>query len=106
MPLSPRHLRLAIKKLALRAGMDPDVVVKKVRVHALRHGHATHLLLRNVPLKVVAERFGHASTHVTATKQLNEEGYRTRRGGKFYHQTVRQILEVPRYRDLAVDGKA
>ncbi len=162
MPLSPRHLRLAIKKLAKRAGMDPDMAAKKVRVHALRHGQATHLLLRNVPLKVVAERFGHASTHVTAdiyqhvlppmqgkavqavqglfgappvtkcdpdleppgtvarirelyrqgksywatAKQLNEEGYRTRRGGKFYHQTVRQILEDPRYRDLAVDRKA
>ncbi|MEW6048025.1 MAG: recombinase family protein, partial [Bacillota bacterium] len=53
----------------------------------------------------IRELYRQGKSHWTIAKQLNEEGCRTRRGGKFYHQTVRQILEDRRYRDLAVDRK-
>ena len=54
----------------------------------------------------IRELYRQGKSYWATAKQLNEEGYRTRRGGKFYHQTVRQIMEDPHYRDLAVDGKA
>ena len=34
-------------------------------LHGLRHSHATMLLLEGVPVKVITERLGHASTKIT-----------------------------------------
>jgi integrase len=36
-----------------------------IRVYDLRHAHATLMLAAGVPVKVVAERLGHASTKLT-----------------------------------------
>jgi len=36
-----------------------------VRLHDLRHSHATHLLMANVHPKVVQERLGHANIATT-----------------------------------------
>jgi integrase len=36
-----------------------------IRLHDLRHTHATLLLARGVPVKVVSERLGHASPVIT-----------------------------------------
>lgn len=36
-----------------------------IRFHALRHGHASHLLRAGVPMKVVSERLGHSSIGIT-----------------------------------------
>lgn len=38
-----------------------------IRLHDLRHTHATLLLAKGVPLKVVSERLGHASATITLT---------------------------------------
>jgi integrase len=38
-----------------------------IRLHDLRHTHATLLLIKAVPIKVVSERLGHASPTVTLT---------------------------------------
>jgi integrase len=37
-----------------------------VRLHDLRHAHASHLLRQRVPLKVVSDRLGHANIAITA----------------------------------------
>ncbi|MEJ9212052.1 site-specific integrase [Bacillus smithii] len=41
------------------------VDVPKIRVHDLRHTHATLMLLQGIPVKVVSERLGHASIEIT-----------------------------------------
>ena len=41
--------------------------VPRVRLHDLRHTHATILLQQNVPVKVVSERLGHSSPAFTMT---------------------------------------
>ncbi|WP_408609694.1 tyrosine-type recombinase/integrase [Geodermatophilus chilensis] len=38
-----------------------------IRLHDLRHTHATLLLADGVPVKVVSERLGHASSMITLT---------------------------------------
>ena len=38
-----------------------------IRVHDLRHTHASLLLAAGMPVKVVSERLGHASPTVTLT---------------------------------------
>ena len=37
----------------------------RIRLHDLRHTHATHLLAAGVNVKIVSERLGHASTSFT-----------------------------------------
>ena len=41
------------------------VEVCRIRLHDLRHTHATHLLAAGVNVKVVSERLGHASVAFT-----------------------------------------
>jgi integrase len=48
---------------AIRNGVD----VTEIRLHDLRHSHATILLLLGVPVHVVSQRLGHASPVVTMT---------------------------------------
>ena len=36
-----------------------------IRLHDLRHTHATHLLMAGVNVKVVSERLGHSSVSLT-----------------------------------------
>ena len=58
-PLDPATLTRNFIKLAKRAGLDG------IRLHDLRHFHATLLLKNNTHLKVVQERLGHASIATT-----------------------------------------
>jgi len=58
-PWPPRNLTYAFHRLILKSGLPP------VRLHDLRHGHASHLLLQGVHPKVVQERLGHASIQLT-----------------------------------------
>jgi integrase len=46
------------------AGQEPPPVI---RLHDLRHTHATLLLSAGKPVKVVSERLGHSSAVVTMT---------------------------------------
>lgn len=58
-PISPRNL-IRHFKLALKAAGLPDI-----RIHDLRHSHASLLLASGVNPKVVQERLGHASITLT-----------------------------------------
>ena len=58
-PWPPRVLTHAFARLIRASGLT------KVRLHDLRHGHATHLLVANTHPKVVQERLGHANIQLT-----------------------------------------
>ena len=58
-PLDPSVLTHTFERLAVRAG------VKGVRLHDLRHAHASVLLQMQVHPKVVQERLGHATISIT-----------------------------------------
>lgn len=51
---APHLLSDAYKKLVKRSGLP------RIRLHDLRHTHATLLLKAGVPVKVVSERLGHS----------------------------------------------
>ncbi len=58
-PIHPSNVTRAAHRLCREAGLPPG------RVHALRHTHATWLILSGVPVKVVSARLGHAKTSIT-----------------------------------------
>ncbi len=59
-PLAPRNVHRVFKGLLAQAGL-PDTV----RLHDLRHTHASSLLAAGVPVNVVAERLGHSRPSTT-----------------------------------------
>jgi integrase len=61
-PWAPRNLSSAFIKFIKTSGLQ------RVRLHDLRHSHATHLLAANVHPKIVQERLGHA--HISTTIDL------------------------------------
>ena len=56
--MSPSALTYAVTRFMKTRG-------SKVRLHGLRHSHASHLLAEGVHPKVVQERLGHASIAIT-----------------------------------------
>lgn len=58
-PIHPHRLYKHFRAIIERAG------VPRIRIHDLRHTHATLLLLSGQPVHVVSERLGHASTSIT-----------------------------------------
>ena len=52
-------LWLSLKTCAARAG------VKRIRVHDLRHSHASHLIHLGVPITTISRRLGHKSPKIT-----------------------------------------
>ena len=58
-PLNPMQLSDAFRKLV------PSPDLPRIRLHDLRHTHATLLLQAGVPVKVVADRLGHADVSMT-----------------------------------------
>ena len=57
--IHPQVLSSAFKKLVARSGLP------RIRLHDLRHTHATLLLKAGVPIKVVSERLGRATPAFT-----------------------------------------
>lgn len=57
--LPPMHVTLAFRRLVRQAP------VPVIRLHDLRHTHASLLLADGVPIKVVSERLGHATIAMT-----------------------------------------
>lgn len=58
-PFNPESVALTFKRLAEKAGMP------RIRLHDMRHGHATHLLAAGANPRMVSERLGHSSTAFT-----------------------------------------
>ncbi len=58
-PVHPHALSQAFERLQRAAG------VPAIRLHDLRHTHATLMLEHGVPLKVVSERLGHSTPAFT-----------------------------------------
>lgn len=65
--LNPNSVTPAFNKIAKRAGL-------KLRLHDLRHTHATLMLKAGVHPKIVSERLGHAT--VAFTLDTYTHGYR------------------------------
>ncbi len=59
-PLTPDVVTHSFAKIARRAGF------KGLRLHDMRHTHATLMLQQGAHPKVVSERLGHASITLTA----------------------------------------
>jgi len=58
-PIRPNSIGQAFRRLVEAAGLPV------IRLHDLRHTHATHLLVAGVNVKVVSERLGHSSVSFT-----------------------------------------
>ena len=58
-PLQPRSLTHAFVKFLRQHGLP------LIRLHDLRHSHATHMLAAGVHPKIAQERLGHSSVSVT-----------------------------------------
>lgn len=58
-PLNPQQLTDDFRKLVAASDL------RRIRLHDLRHTHATLLLQAGVPVKVVADRLGHADVAMT-----------------------------------------
>lgn len=58
-PVHPHVLSQTFERVLTAAGLP------RIRLHDLRHTHATLLLRAGVPIKVVSERLGHASPAFT-----------------------------------------
>jgi len=58
-PLNPNAVTLAFKRIIRKAGL------KHIRLHDLRHTHATLMLKAGVHPKIVSERLGHANIGIT-----------------------------------------
>lgn len=64
----PERFSLAFKNRLARARLKlGDYALPEIRLHELRHTHATILLRAGVPVKVISERLGHASPMITLT---------------------------------------
>jgi len=58
-PINPNAVTLAFKRIIKRAGL------KDIRIHDLRHTHASLMLKAGVHPKVVSERLGHSNISIT-----------------------------------------
>ena len=58
-PLAPTTINRYKKKACNKANLKP------IRLHDFRHSHATLLINKKVPLKVVSSRLGHSKTSTT-----------------------------------------
>jgi integrase len=58
-PMNPSAVTLAFRRIIKKSGL------KRIRIHDLRHTHATLMLRAGIHPKVVSERLGHASIGIT-----------------------------------------
>lgn len=58
-PLTEKTADNYVKRIMRKSGVDP------IRMHALRHTHASILLSNKVPVLVVSKRLGHSTTAMT-----------------------------------------
>lgn len=61
-PIAQRTYQRYFEKFTIEAGL------KKIRIHDLRHSHASMLIHLNVPITVISKRLGHSSIEMTLKK--------------------------------------
>jgi integrase len=62
-----RYSRRFMEQVAQARKALGEDLLPRIRLHDLRHTHATLLLAAGEPVKVVSERLGHASATITLT---------------------------------------
>jgi len=82
--LHPRSLGRIWAKLITQAG------VPYIKMHALRHTHATWLLEAGMPLHAVAQRLGHKDAMVTATVYAQVSAQLSRQGADLFSERISQ----------------
>jgi site-specific recombinase XerD len=89
-PITPSAVQRVLKTVVARCGFR-----KRVTVHALRHGFATHLLEAGVDIRVIQRLLGHTSIQTTAryTKVSREHIGRTKSPLDFLGAETGQVLE-------------
>lgn len=60
-PMATAYIRVLLKRLAARAGIE-----KRVHAHGLRHTHAAQLRAEGVDIAIISKQLGHASIATTA----------------------------------------
>ncbi len=60
-PMADAYVRVMLKRLAARAGIE-----KRVHAHGLRHTHAAQLRAEGVDIAIISRQLGHASINTTA----------------------------------------
>ena len=58
-PISAEALRQHFDYIIRKAG------IKRIRIHDLRHSHASYLINKNVPIKIISARLGHDNVETT-----------------------------------------
>lgn len=62
---TPTHKMKSVIKMY--NDMHPDAPLPMIRLHDLRHTHATDLIYKGVPIEEIAQRLGHKNIYVTLT---------------------------------------
>ncbi|HZT44542.1 MAG TPA: tyrosine recombinase [Gaiellaceae bacterium] len=109
-PLTRAGAFLILRRLAAKAGLEPD----RVHPHLLRHSFATHLLEGGADLRSVQEMLGHADLATTevylhVTDRLRRDSYfqahpHARRRDVSHHGSVQQDEHAPRSAARRDDG--
>ena len=60
-PMADAYIRVMLKRLAKRAGIE-----KRVHAHGLRHTHAAQLRAEGVDIAIISRQLGHSSISTTA----------------------------------------
>ena len=60
-PMADAYVRVMMKRLAARAGIE-----KRVHAHGLRHTHAAQLRAEGVDIAIISRQLGHTSITTTA----------------------------------------
>ena len=60
-PMADAYIRVMLKRLAARAGID-----KRVHAHGFRHTHAAQLRAEGIDIAIISRQLGHASITTTA----------------------------------------
>lgn len=82
----PKRIFECLSRLMLSRDFENGIKksgVPKIRVHDLRHSHASFLIQKNVPITAIARRLGHKDASVTLSVYSH-----------FYHDNDKQIADI------------